>query len=330
MPDVKRVLLTGATGFVGRHLYPVLANAGLTVIGGSRDPAPARKRYPGRCFVRMDVMDFESTVAAMQGCDAAVYLVHSMADQRNYDSVERRSASNFARAAELAGLSRVVYLGGIKPSGKASRHLRSRLRTGELLRSGKVSTIELQAGIIIGAGSESWLIVRDLAARLPVMVLPRWLDSLSQPIAIDDVVSAIARALTIDVAGNPAYALPGPEALSARDIILRAADLLGRHPQVVRVPVLTRRLSSCWISLVTRANPRIARQLVDGLGTDLLAADLGFWKLMPEHVRLSFDEAARRALQAEAETLSLSSRLTEWLLQRVTWSDKRNPSEATL
>jgi uncharacterized protein YbjT (DUF2867 family) len=329
MPDVKRVLLTGATGFVGRHLYPVLANAGFAVVGASRDPAPARKRYPGRCFVRMDVTDFESSVAAMQGCDAAVYLVHSMADQRNYDSVERRSATNFARAARLAGLSRVVYLGGIKPSGRASRHLRSRLRTGELLRAGKVSTIELQAGIIVGAGSESWLIVRDLAARLPVMVLPRWLDSLTQPIAIDDVVSAIARALTIDVAGNPAYGLPGPEIISARNIIVRTAELLGRHPQVVRVPVLTRRLSSYWISLVTRANPRIARQLVDGLGGDLLADEPGFWKLMPEHARVSFDVAAQRALQAEADNLSLSSRLTECVLQRMTWSPKRN-TEATL
>jgi len=324
MPDVKRVLVTGATGFDGRHLYPALANAGYTVVGASRDPAPARKRYPGRCFVRMDVTDFESSVAAMQGCDAAVYLVHSMADQRNYDSVERRSASNFARAAELAGLSRVVYLGGIKPSGRASRHLRSRLRTGEVLRSGKVSTIELQAGIIVGAGSESWLIVRDLAARLPVMVLPKWLDSLTQPISIDDVLSAIARALTVEIPGNPAYGLPGPEVISARDIVLRTANLLGRHPQVVRVPVLTRRLSSYWISLVTRANPRIARQLVEGLGGDLLADEPGFWRLMPEHVRTPFDEAARRALRTEADALSLSSRLTECLLQRMTWSPKRD------
>jgi len=159
--------------------------------------------------------------------------------------------------------------------------------------------------------------------------LPRWLDSLTQPIAIEDVVSAIARALTIDVTGNPAYGLPGPEVISARDIILRTAELLGRHPEVVRVPVLTRRLSSYWISLVTRANPRIARQLVDGLGGDLLADEPGFWQLMPEHARVSFDEAARRALQAEAGKLSLSSRLTESVLQRMTWSPKRN-TEVTL
>lgn len=331
MTEGKRVLLTGATGFVGRHLYPVLTGAGFSVTCGSRDPARARKLYPGRKFVRLDVTDFESIFATMQGCDSAVYLVHSMADHKNYAKAERRSAVNFARAAEQAGLSRIVYLGGTRPAGKASRHLRSRLRTGEVLRTGKAPAIELQASMIIGPGSESWRIVRDLAARLPVMLLPRWAESRSQPIYIDDVTTAIRHALTAAVPDSAAYALPGPEILSAREIILRTAELLGRQPRTLRVPVITPRLSSYWISLVTRADPHIARQLVAGLCSDLVAPDEGFWKLLPEHRRVPFDEAARRALLDEAAALPLRSRLTEWLLHGLTECvDKRKESGATL
>jgi uncharacterized protein YbjT (DUF2867 family) len=281
--------------------------------------------------VRLEVTDFESIFATMQGCDAAVYLVHSMADHKHYEKAERRSAVHFAHAAEQAGLSRIVYLGGTEPAGKPSRHLRSRLRTGELLRAGNVPAVELQASMIIGPGSESWRIVRDLAARLPVMLLPRWSESRSQPIHIDDVTSAIRHALTVDVPGSMVYPLPGPEILSAREIILRTAALLGRQPRTMSVPVITPRLSSYWISLVTRADPHIARQLVAGLCSDLIAPDEGFWKLLPEHRRVPFEEAAKRALLAEAATLPLRSRLTEWLLHGLTeFVDKRKESGATL
>lgn len=318
MPDVRRVLLTGATGFVGRHLYPELCAAGFNVTCTSRDPARARRRYPARRFVRMDATDFESIFAAMQGCDAAVYLVHSMADERRYARTEQLAAEQFARAADQAGLRRVVYLGGVRPSGWQSRHLQSRLRTGEALRSHATSVIELQASMIIGAGSESWVIVRDLAARLPVMLLPRWLESRTQPIYIDDVTAAICHALTLPQHGSRAYPLPGPEILSARDIVLRTAHLLGREPRSLRLPVVTPGLSSRWIAMVTRANRMIAQELVQGLRGDLIAPEPGFWALMPEHRRVPFDEAARRALLAESQQLSLRSRVTEWVLGRVT------------
>jgi uncharacterized protein YbjT (DUF2867 family) len=320
MPEIKRVLLTGATGFVGLHVYPVLQNADMQVVCGSRNPQAAQQRFPGRAFVQLDVGHFDSTLRAMQGCDAAVYLVHSMADVRRYERAEEREAKNFLRAAERAGLSRIVYLGGIKPHGKPSRHLRSRMRTGEILRSGSVSTIELQASMVIGPGSESWRMVRDLAARLPLMLLPRWLDNRSQPIYIDDVTAAIRLALSLETEQNASavYPLPGPEILSAREILARTASLLGLSPHMFGVPVMSPRLSSYWISLVTRANQRIARQLVEGLRTDLVAPDQGFWKIFPEYRRMGFDEAAKRALRGEADSLSLRDRLTEWLIHRVT------------
>jgi len=318
MPEIKRVLLTGATGFVGLHVYPVLQNADMLTVCGSRTPQRAQERFPGRAFVQLDVASYDSAARALQSCDAAVYLVHSMADVRRYERAEERDAKNFLRAAERVGLKRIVYLGGIKPQGKASRHLRSRMRTGEILRSGSVSTIELQASMVIGPGSESWRMVRDLAARLPVMLLPRWLDHRSQPIYIDDVTSAIRAALPLEQVGSAAYALPGPEILSAREILARTARLMGLSPHMYGVPVMSPRLSAYWISLVTRANEKIARQLVEGLTTDLVAGDHSFWERFPEHRCLPFDEAARRALRAEADTLSLRERLAEWLIHRVT------------
>lgn len=318
MPEIKRVLLTGATGFVGLHLYPVLAAAGMHVVCGSRNPDAARTRFPSRDFRKLNVSDYDSVVQAMTGCDAAVYLVHSMADVKRYDREEERAAKNFLRAAEQTGIKRIVYLGGPMPKGKGSRHLRSRLRTGEILRSGKVSTVELQATMVVGPGSESWRMVRDLAARLPVMLLPQWLENRSQPIYIDDVTAAIRLALTMDQEGSAAYPLPGPETLSAREILRRTAQLMGLYPHMFGVPVITPHLSSYWIALVTRANQRIARQLVEGLRSDLVAPDDGFWRRFPQHVRVPFDVAARRALRGEADTLSLRDRLAEWLIHRVT------------
>jgi uncharacterized protein YbjT (DUF2867 family) len=330
MSNIKCVLLTGATGFVGGNLYPALRAAGFAVVCGTRHPDQAAKQHPDRKFVALDVYDRASTLAAMQGCDAAVYLVHSMADHDDYEVFEEKAAQIFSSAAAQAGLSRIVYLGGIRPAGRTSRHLQSRLRTGEILRMGSVPTIELQASMIMGAGSESWRIVRDLAARLPFMVLPTWLDNESQPIDISDVTAAICHALSIDATTSAAYALPGPETMSARAIIVRTAKLMGLQPHMIRVPLLTPGLSSYWISLVTRANSRVSRQLVEGLCTSLVAPDDGFWRLMPEDERVPFDEAARRALRGEAQGLPLRTRFAEWLLHRMTPSvPKSAPKGAT-
>jgi uncharacterized protein YbjT (DUF2867 family) len=321
-----RVLLTGATGFVGRYLYPALRHHGYRVVCGTRDPEKAQSMYPGRDFRRLDSTDAESVEAAMQGCSAAFYLIHSMAGGRGYEDVERESATNFRDAAERANLSRIIYLGGIRPRGRASRHLHSRLRTGEILRSGMVPTLELQASMIIGGGSESWRMVRDLAARLPIMLLPRWLDTLSQPIAIDDVTFALVKALEVPLASSEALTLPGPEVISAREIILRTAHLLGNRPKAIRVPFVTARLSAYWIAWVTRADPRISEELVKGLRSDLVASDEGFWRLAPEHERLPFDAAARAALLEEQRDLSLKSRLAERAIQTFSFGSMKTAS----
>lgn len=321
-----QILLTGATGFVGSHAHPVLEALGYKVVGGSRDPQSAERQFPGRTFRQLDLKDPTSVRKAMEGCKAAVYLVHSMStgDAKNYEVAEREAASLFRNAAEQAKLERVVYLGGMPPNGEPSRHLRSRMMVGETLRKGRVPAIELQATMVIGAGSESFRMVRDLAARLPVMLLPSWSQSLTEPIGIDDVAFAIGAALHVAPAESRAYPLPGPEILSARDILKRTANLMGRSLRTYHVPLITPKLSSYWIRLVTRSDHHVTDELVEGLRTDILSPDAGFWKLVPEHQRRSFDDAVRGALHEEAEGLSTGALLFEQAIDRL--SPKEGPA----
>jgi uncharacterized protein YbjT (DUF2867 family) len=312
MPET--VLLTGATGFIGRNLHPALRRAGLVVRSLTRRPEEARRRWPEQEWVGGDVGEPGSLAAALRGCGAAYYLVHGMSSGRpGWAEEERRWAEGFARAAHQAGVGRVVYLGGVAPRGAPSEHLRARLETGEVLRGGPVPCLELRAGMIVGAGSASWTIVRDLAARLPAMVLPAWLMHRSEPVAVDDVVRALVAGSRLALPRSEVWDLPGPEALSGEEILRRVAAVIGRRPFLVRVPFVSPSLSSHWIRLVTRADHRLAAELVEGLTSDLLATRPGFWAAAGLPPPLALEEAARRALAAEAGELSARSRLLERL-----------------
>lgn len=299
--QARTVLLTGATGFVGRAARVPLAQAGWRVRCATRDVTRARRRVPEAEWVALDVSDERSVAAAVEGCDAALYLVHGMASHAaDFRSAEIRQAENFRTAAERAGLGRIVYLGGVAAPRDASEHLRSREEVGEVLRGGAVSTLELRASMIVGHGSLSWLIVRDLAARLPVMVLPRWLESRTQPVAIADVVAALLGALTLEHSGSAWYDVPGPEILSGREILERTADVIGlRRPVMIEVPFLTPRLSSHWVRFVTRAEWAVAREIVVGLKTDLIAKDDRFWSAIGHRDLMRFEAAAAAALAEE-------------------------------
>lgn len=297
----RRVLLTGATGFVGGAVRPALAAAGWHVRCLTRDAAAARRRQPSLDWVEGDVTSGLALGRALDGCQAALFLVHGMGQGADFERRELEGARLFSWAAAHAGVQRLVYLGGVAPaSGAPSPHLRSRLRVGTLLREGFTPTIELRASMIVGQGSLSWQIVRDLAARLPLMVLPAWLKTRTQPVAIDDVVTALVRALELPLDGSHSFDLPGPEVLSGREILDEAAKAMElRVPWKLELPVLTPRLSSLWVRLVTGARWPIARELVLGLTSDLLARDEGYWSLIGHGPRLSFAEAARRALASQ-------------------------------
>ena len=299
MPE-HPLLLTGATGFVGGAVRPALAAMEWRVRCLTRDVARARRREPDLEWIEGDVGDQVSCAAALDGCRAALYLVHGIGEGADYHRREVMAASTFARAAAAAGVERIVYLGGVAPSGTASDHLRSRLEVGEALRAGPVQTVELRASMIVGYGSLSWLIVRDLAARLPVMVLPRWLKSRTQPVAIDDVVTALMRALEMPLAASAWYDIPGPATLSGKEILEETARVMGlQSPRAIEVPLLSPRLSSLWVRFVTRAKWSIAREVVVGLTEDLLAKDGRFWQLAGHSHLMSFGDAARLALAAE-------------------------------
>jgi uncharacterized protein YbjT (DUF2867 family) len=297
----SEVLLTGASGFVGRRLAPVLRAAGWRVRSLSRNAARAGQRWPEQDWFQADLSRAEDLARALDGCRVAYYLVHSLGEgSAGLLGRERALAEAFALAAERAGVERIVYLGGVAPQGSPSEHLRSRLEAGAALRDGHVPALELRAAMIVGYGSASWLIVRDLAARLPLMVLPRWLRTRSQPIAIDDVVIALAAGARLALTRSACYDVPGPETLTGREIIVRTARALGRRRLVlVEVPVLSPGLSSHWVRLVTRADWSVARELVLGLTHDLLARSAEYWTLIGHTDLLTFDEAARRAIRHE-------------------------------
>jgi uncharacterized protein YbjT (DUF2867 family) len=314
----KQILLTGATGFVGSAVQPALQAAGWRVRCMTRDLGRARRRWPHREWVEADVADEASCRRALDGCEAGLYLVHAMGEGVGFRAREVESARRFARAAAAAKLARLVYLGGVAPAGEASNHLESRVEVGAVLRAGAVPTVELRASMIIGQGSLSWLIVRDLAARLPAMVLPRWLKSRTQPVAIDDVVVGLVRALELPLPTSACFDLPGPDTLSGREILERTAIVMGLpRPRMLEVPLLTPRLSSLWVRFVTRARWSIARELVVGLTSDLLARDDRFWALVDHPARLDFAAAARRALAAERRERPVSG---AWgAIERLLW-----------
>ena len=295
------ILLTGATGFVGSHVAVALRAAGHEVRCATRDPDQARARSPELDWVAMDLLAPETLGPALAGCDAAVFLVHAMGHDPagDYPERERASAEAFAAAAGRAGVRRIVYLGGVVPATGASRHLLSRARTGEILRAGPVETLELRAAMVIGAGSASWIMVRDLAHRLPAMVLPRWLRNTSFPIASEDVVHGIVAALALPARGSRVYELPGLERLTHREMLIRTAAAMGFRRLMISVPILTPRLSSYWIALVTRTSLAMAKELVEGVRANLEPLGDSLWDELGRKP-MPIDEAIRRALADEA------------------------------
>jgi uncharacterized protein YbjT (DUF2867 family) len=294
-PDPPRVLVTGATGFVGRSLVPALLARGVALRGTRR--ASRREQDPRLEWIEADLSRPADLSRALDGVRAAFFLVHGMASGReDYADEERRAAAAFAREAERAGLERVVYLGGVAPRGPPSRHLASRLAVGEVLRSGRVPTLELRASMIVGAGSASWQVVRDLAMRLPAMILPAWAESRTCPIDVSDAVAALAAGLSVPLPESAWYDVPGPDVVTVREILERVAALRGRALPAVRAPLPYPRISTLWLKLVSDAQWSVVRELVLGLAHDLLPADDRYWTLAALPPRVPFDEAARRAL----------------------------------
>jgi uncharacterized protein YbjT (DUF2867 family) len=291
-----RVLVTGATGFVGGRLVPMLLAAGHDVRALVRDPE-SYDPPEGVDVYRGDLLDPGSFDDALEGADAAYYLVHSMQAGEDFEERDRRAARNFAEAASDAGVERVVYLGGLGEEGEdLSAHLESRREVEHVLGEGDYDLTSLRAAIIVGEGSASFAMVRQLASRLPVMVTPRWVQNECQPIAIDDVLAYLAGVLDHPETAGETYEIGGPDVLTYGNLMKRTAELLGHYrPLVLPVPVLTPRLSSYWVGLMTDVDWRVARPLIDGLRNAVVVRDDSIREYLPFE-RTPFDVAVERTI----------------------------------
>jgi len=297
------IVVTGATGAIGRRLVDRLTAAGEMPRIASREPSKLRARWPDLHAVELDVLRPATIGPALEGVSTAYYLVHSMesAAQGNFKQRDAEGASLFGEAALDAGVKRVIYLGGLgDDDDDLSEHLESRHETGRILAETGPPLLEFRASMVVSAESASFTMLTDLVKRLPAMVVPRWVDTPSQPIAIDDVLSYLVAGLDTPLEpGRSIVEIGGPDVTSYRHMIETVAAERGRDPLIVGVPLLSLSLSSQWVGLVTSVSPALARPLIEGMTTPMVVRGDEARRRFPDIVPMPFVEALRRAL-AEA------------------------------
>jgi uncharacterized protein YbjT (DUF2867 family) len=288
-----RVVVLGASGTIGRVLLPALDREH-DVVAVSRRPRAAQSERTH--WAVADASDPASVRRVLEGTQVVYYLVHSL-DSPDFEERDRRAAEIVAREAERAGVAQIIYLGGLGDDAPGlSPHLRSRIETGRRLASGRVPVTVLRAAMVIGPGSAAFETIVALVDRLPGMVTPRWVSTPTQPIALVDVVRYLAGLCGLEQAFGASFDAGGPEVMTYREMIERIARLRGRHPLIVEVPVLSPRLSSYWLHLVTPVNAQMARPLIEGLRNPTVARDNRIRELLPFPLT-AFEEAARAALR---------------------------------
>ncbi len=307
--ESRPVVVTGATGYVGGRLVPMLLAKGhrVRVLGRSRAKLACRpwSRNPGLEIAECDVMNPESLEKALQGCWAAYYLIHSMnPKESNFAEADRRAANNMAEAAGKSGLERIIYLGGLgEDSPSLSKHLRSRAEVARILKAGEVPTTYLRAAVILGAGSASFEILRYLVERLPIMTTPRWVRTPCQPIAIRNVLGYLTGCLEREDTAGRTFDIGGPDILTYQDLMEIYAEEAGLHKRIIiPVPVLSPRLSSYWLHFVTPVPPSLARPLVEGLKSPVVCGENEIRKLIPQRL-LTCREAISIALDRISQNM---------------------------
>jgi len=274
METARRILVTGASGYVGGRLVTALLedNAKIRVFVRDRNKAQSHSWASQVEIAVGNASDYQSTVAALTGVHTAFYLLHSINLGPNFDKIESEMATNFAKAAAECGVKQIVYLGGINNDAKTSKHLSSRANTGKSLASSTVAVMELRAGIIIGSGSASFEMLRHLTHRLPVMTTPKWVMNKTHPIAVRDVLWYLRKSAMLEKPVSGVFDIGGPEVLSYADMMQKFAKLSGlRKRLIIKVPVLTPKLSSLWIGFVTPVPTSLARPLVGSLISEVVA-----------------------------------------------------------
>ena len=304
MPDspanqmtAAKVLVAGASGFVGRRLCAALAESGHHVAAMTRNPA----RYAGAGTPVYGNVHVPVTLhAPMAGCQAAYYLVHSLSEP-DFRRKDAAAAAAFGEAAARAGLQRIIYLGGLGDDGDLlSAHLRSRREVERLLGSAGVPVTVIRAGIIVGHGGISWELTRQLVENLPGMITPRWVETRTQPIAVDDIVRYLLGMLGRPETAGQVFEAGGPEVLQYATMLRRVAAIEGRPLPILPVPLLTPWLSSLWLALVTDVDTATGRALIDSMTNEVVVRDLSIRELVPFEP-MPYDDAVRKALRERRE-----------------------------
>ena len=300
MTEQPIVLLTGATGYVGGLLLPLLEKQSVIVRCLARNPDKIRRSRETTQVVRGDVLDAASLDEALKGVHTAYYLVHLMSGSKDFEREDRQAATNFATAAKRAGVKRIIYLGGLGDDAdpKLSPHLRSRHEVGEILRQSGIETIEFRAGMVVGAGSLSYQLLKSLTDRLPVMLCPKWLSTPTQPIAVDDVLAYLLAAEELPAGESRIFEIGCPDVVTYSDLIRVYAKLKHLRRWLIFVPVLTPYLSGLWLALVTPASFEVGRHLIEGLKNPTVVRDdaaLKVFKVRP----MSVKDAIRKAVELD-------------------------------
>jgi uncharacterized protein YbjT (DUF2867 family) len=320
--DQRVVLVTGATGYIGGRLVPRLLDMGCRVRCLVRDPARLQGRpwHTAVEIVAGDVLQPATLAEAMQGVEVAYYLIHSLGAGSDFHQRDLTAASNFSKEASVAGVKRIIYLGGLAQASPAlSEHLRSRQQTGDSLRSGGVPVTEFRAGVIVGSSSLSFEMIRYLTERVPVMICPRWVYTRTQPIGIREVLEYLTAALTVPESTGQIIEIGGSEIVTYGDMMMIYAEVRGLKRWMVPVPVLTPRLSSHWVNLVTPIPAVIARPLIEGMRNENIVHDPSARRLFPHIQPVNYRTSVERALnRLQASNIETA------------WSDALSTSQSDL
>jgi uncharacterized protein YbjT (DUF2867 family) len=314
----RLVLVTGASGYIGGRLAPLLVARGYKVRCLARHPEYVRPRVGTDVeVVAGDVLDPATLPAALAGVGTAYYMIHSMGSKRSFVTQDREGAVHFADAARAAGVGRIIYLGGLGTGSRLSPHLASRHEVGQLLGQSGVPTVELRASVIIGSGSLSFELVRALVEKLPVMLIPRWVNTMAQPIAVEDVLDYLVEAATVALPSSAVFEIGGADRMTYANLLREYARQRGLRRLMIPVPVLTPWLSSLWLGLVTPLQARVGRKLIDSLVHETVVMDdsaARTFAVRPRSVR----QAIERALVNEDRQFA-----------QTRWSDALSSAPAT-
>jgi uncharacterized protein YbjT (DUF2867 family) len=308
-----KILLTGATGYIGKRLLPVLINQGHEVVCCVRD----KQRFPSDgIYSHLNISLFEvdflnevpsSSASLLKDIDAAYYLIHSMSSNvKNFERLEEKSANNFVKLIKETSAKQIIYLGGITNEEKLSKHLASRKKVEEILSQSGIPLTAIKAGIIVGSGSASFEIIRDLVEKLPVMITPKWLNTKNQPIAIRNVLEYLTGVLPRQETFNKSYDIGGPDVLSYKEMLLQFAEIRGLKRCIFTVPVMTPRLSSYWLYFVTATSYKLAVNLVNSMKIEVVAKDNSLEKMLGVKP-ISYKQAVLLAFQRIEEDNVVSS-----------------------